>query len=118
MSTATEFAEQGKEFFNKLKLAEAEKSFQSALKADGNSIEARIGLARICILRKKTSEGESLLNDALQLAPQDAEALALRGLLFMQSELWNEALNYFEKAREGDPKLIMREFSALLQKTR
>jgi tetratricopeptide (TPR) repeat protein len=107
MATAKQFSEQGNEHLNKLQFGEAEKCFQSALKADANSIGARIGVARICILRKKNNEAENLVNDALQLAPQDADALCLRGLLYMRNEQWKEAIPYLEKARKADPKLAL-----------
>jgi tetratricopeptide (TPR) repeat protein len=106
MNTATQFTEQGKKQFNRLKLAEAEKSFQSAMKTDGKSIDARMGLARVCLLQNKPNEAESLLNDAIKLAPQNAEALSLKGVLCMHNKLWNDAVLYFEKARKADPGLV------------
>ena len=107
MTTATKFAEQGKQQLKTLKFADAEKLFQSALKADANSIGARIGLARLRVLQGNRNDAEGLVNDALKLAPQNAEALAMQGVLRMQNKIWNEAILYFEKACKADPQLVM-----------
>jgi len=64
-------------------------------------------LARICIVRKQNREAENLVNDILQLAPQDAEALSLKGLLSMRNEQWKEAIPYLKKACEADAKLVL-----------
>jgi len=61
MSTAREFVEQGNGHLKKLQFVEAGKCFQSALDTEANSIDARIGLARICIVRKQNRDRKSVV---------------------------------------------------------
>lgn len=51
----------------------------------------------------KNDEAESLVNEALQIEPHFAEALALRGLLDMQKADLQEAQQYLEAAVHVDP---------------
>src|SRR5262245_17409365 len=79
-----QFVQEGKQHFVALKFAEAEKSFRSALEADAKSIDGHMELARVCALRGKSDEAEKFINEVLALAPENAVALAWKGLLCMR----------------------------------
>lgn len=107
MNHATQMLDQAKQDLNKLQFSAAETAFQSALKTDTSSVEARIGLGRIRLLKGETEIAKLLVREALQLSPQNAEALALKGILCMQQNAWKEAIPYLEKAGQEDPQLEM-----------
>ncbi|MCI0415220.1 tetratricopeptide repeat protein [bacterium] len=107
MNTATQMIEQGKQELNNLQFMAAGNAFEKALKKDPQSVDARIGLARIRMLKEERKEGARLVEEALKLAPQNAEALALKGVTCMQSKAWKEAVLYLEKAGDADPNLEM-----------
>ena len=59
--------------------------------------------AREAFSEGKNEEAEKLLDQALEIEPQFAEALALRGLIHMQADDLEEAQGYLEKAVHIDP---------------
>lgn len=105
MTSTGQLMEEGKTYLNKFQFVPAEHSFQQALNQDPHSAEARVGLARIQLLKEQTEEGVRFLNEALEIQPSNAEALALKGISFMQKKDWKSAVTFLEKAREADPKL-------------
>ena len=107
MSTAPQMIEQGKMELSKMQFTAAETSFQNALNAEKKSVEARIGLARISLLKGEKDKSQSLVDEALKFAPENAEALSLKGVACMQRKMWKEAVSYLEKARRANPHLQM-----------
>src|SRR5215510_8250211 len=88
MMNSNQPIEQGNAYLNKFQLVPAKDSFREALTNDPRSAEARVGLARIQLLREQTEEGVRLINEALEIQPANADALALKGISFMQKEDW------------------------------
>jgi tetratricopeptide (TPR) repeat protein len=107
MNTSTEYIEKGIEQLNNLQFSSAAGSFEQALKRDRHSVDARIGLARIHFVKQEYEQAAQFINEALRIQPSNAEALALKGVSSMQNEKWEDAADYFEKARQADPKLQM-----------
>ena len=106
MNTA-QVIDQGKQELNALQFTQAENTFQNVLKTEPRSVGARIGLSRIRLLKGENKQGESLIEEALKLAPQNPEALALKGVLCMENKAWKEAILYLEKAISVDRNLEM-----------
>jgi tetratricopeptide (TPR) repeat protein len=97
--------EQGNKHFNQFEFAIAENNYRSAIKENPRSVEARVGLARIELLKEHYEQGLRFINEALEIQPSNAEALALKGVSFMQKREWESAVSFLEKARHADPKL-------------
>ena len=106
MNTA-QMIDQGKQELKTLQFTHAENTFQKALKTDSHSVDARIGLGRIRLLKGEHKEGEGLIEEALKLAPQNAEVLALKAVVCMKNKDWKQAVLQLEKAIRVDPKLEM-----------
>lgn len=107
MNSSTQLIEEGKQLLNKLQFSPAENSFEKALKQNPRSVDARIGLARIRFVKEEIEPGVRFINEALEIQPENAEALSLKGVASMQKQAWKEAVTYLEKARQADPKLKM-----------
>lgn len=104
---ASESIQQAKSLMNALQFSSAQRLFENALQVDPQSVEARIGLGRLALMRNEKELGEKYLDEVLFTQPTNAEALALKGISRMQDEDWQGAVSFLEKARKSDPDLAM-----------
>jgi len=107
MTTSAELLQQGKALMNGLQFQPAQKLFEKVLETEPKSVDARIGLGRLALINNKKDQGVKFLDEALQLQPNHAEALALKGVSKMQEEDWKGAVDLFNQARQADPTLPM-----------
>lgn len=107
MTTSAEVLQQAKGLMNALQFESAQKLFEKALESEPQSVDARIGLGRLALIRNETDHGVQLLDEALRIQPQNAEALALKGVSRMQVEDWKGAADLLAKARTSDQTLKM-----------
>jgi len=106
MSSA-EYLQQANQLMSVLQFQNAEKLYQKVLETEPKSIDARVGLGRLALIRHQTDQGVQLLEEALRLQPNHAEALALKGVSRMQAEDWKSAVELLNQARNADPNLQM-----------
>jgi tetratricopeptide (TPR) repeat protein len=107
MTTSAELIQQGKAFMNGLQFQPAQKLFEKVLETEPKSVDARIGLGRLALISNQKDQGVKFLDEALQLHPNHAEALALKGVSKMQEEDWKAAVELFNQAKQSDPNLPM-----------
>jgi tetratricopeptide (TPR) repeat protein len=74
---------------------------------DPHSAAALVARARDALLGRRIEEAAALLDRALLLASDCAEALALQGICWMQLERFDRAIEVFERARVVAPDLAM-----------
>ena len=102
-----ELIAKGKDLMQKARFAEAEKQFQQVITTNPRSAEAMVSLARIALLRRDISGAQKQLSGALKVTSNDAEAIALQGVIFMTQGKFGEAVEQLEKAKSINPKLEM-----------
>ena len=107
MNSNTERIEEANEHIQHFKFTEAEKDFRDALAEDPTAIPAKVGLARILLLKKAPSDAIEILNQVLETHPANAEAIALKAIVFMMQRDWANAVSLLEIARQYNPDLPM-----------
>jgi len=98
MPAETSRIQKGIEFATQLRIPEAEDAFRIALREDPESIEARLLLARILLLKAQTAEADQLLDEVLKRQPQNGEAFALKGIGCMNMGDFHGAIVLLERA--------------------
>lgn len=78
-SSAAELLRKADAHMARNQLREAEKCYRAALKGDGKSVPALVGLARIGAATGHAAPARELLHKALTLRPNDASALVTLG---------------------------------------
>ena len=78
--------------------------FEKRVKVHPNDLAARLDLAHRYLDAGMTEKALSQYAVALDMDPDDAEALAHVGLVFFQAERYDEALQYVDHALETDPR--------------
>ncbi len=86
-------------------LAEAKTHFLRALQMPEDWQEARRCLARIALIQQQPHDAEIHLRVLLEADPEDAEAMALDGLLYLRRGKSTEAVEALERARALAPGL-------------
>ncbi|MBV8206017.1 MAG: tetratricopeptide repeat protein [Acidobacteria bacterium] len=66
-------------------IAKAEENYNSALAADGKSLEALLGMARVKQLQNNPAEAERRIQQAIEVAPKDIRPRAALATLYMVS---------------------------------
>jgi tetratricopeptide (TPR) repeat protein len=99
---AIQLIEEGKQFAAKLELENAEAKFSNALNSDPGSIDARIWLGKVALMRGQSNVASNFLKETLAIQPKDAEALALQGVSELQQGNLEAAVQYLESARKLD----------------
>jgi len=74
---------------------------------DPGSVPALLGLARVALVGSRLDEALEWLDRALAIQPGCAEAVALKGLFWMQQRHFEKALELLEQAQAMDPDLAM-----------
>ena len=104
---STELINKGKELMEKAQFTAAEQKFREALKADLRSIEAMLWLTRLALMKGDRQAAHRLVDEALKVKPDHAEAIALRGVIAMTGEKFDEAVANLEMAKTINPDLEM-----------
>ena len=107
MTTSAVLLQQGKDLMSGLQFQPAQKLFEKVLESEPQSVDARVWLGRLALIRNQKDQGVQLLDEALKLQPGNAEALALKGVSKMQAEDWKGAVDLLNQARSSDPNLPM-----------
>jgi len=107
MASADRLINEAQSALQKLRFAEAGKLYHDALKIDPHSLEAKVGLGRLELMRENEEAGLKLLDEVLDSAPHYAEALALKGINALRKGDYPVAIGFLEDARAADPDLEM-----------
>lgn len=91
-------------------LSRAETAFETALELDGRHARAALGVAMIKMLKGSLERAEQLLLSAIDNDPYLAEAYYTLGLLYLQTDRADEALDMLEQARRVNPDHAMTHF--------
>ena len=86
------------------RLEEAEEKYQQVLKMDEGHPASLANIAAIQLHMKKNVEAEANLKKALELNPQYGYALSLLGILYLQQDKVDEALDALSRSAQIDPK--------------
>ena len=97
---AIQWIEEGKQFAAKLELENAEAKFNKALNSDPGSIDARIWLGKVALMKGQSDVASNFLKEALAIEPKDAEALALQGVSELLKRNLEAALQYLQSAEK------------------
>ncbi len=95
-----QWIEEGKQFAAKLELENAEAKFNKALNSDPRSIDARVWLGKVALMKGQSEVASNFLKEALAIEPKDAEALALQGVSELQKGNLDTALQYLQSAEK------------------
>lgn len=89
------------------RVGEAVRELRAAVQLDPNALEARLELCRILGATGLSQESEQLADEALAIAPENADALALKGVLLNGRKEYEAARALLEKALQINPSLTM-----------
>jgi tetratricopeptide (TPR) repeat protein len=78
---------------------------------DPRSVAALVGLSRLALLERRADDALARLDQALALQPENADALSLRGIYWMQRGEFERAAEVLEQAEALDPNLAMIHFN-------
>ena len=95
----------------RLDLAGAKIDFEAALKANADSVAARLGLARVAAADGRTADVDRLLAEVLQRDPGNAEAIGniagIAGINSPRGQAARQLLERSQAARPTDPRLAV-----------
>src|SRR5262245_46546677 len=97
---AIQLIEEGKQFAAKLELEKAEEKYNKELHTDTDSIDDRIWLGKVALMKGQSDVASNFLKEALAMEPKDAEALALQGVCELQQGNLEAAIQYLESAKK------------------
>ena len=75
--------------------------------SDPHSVAELVRLGRLALLNRCADDALGPLNEALALQPDHAEALALKGIYWMQRKDFERAIESLERAKAADTSLAM-----------
>ena len=107
MTTSVELVTRANELMTRLQFTKAQECFQQALVLDARSVGALVGLGRLALLKQAGDDARALLDRALAVHPNHAEALAVKGIYWMQINEMERAIEVLEQAKVADPGLQM-----------
>jgi len=107
VTTSLELITRANGLLGRLQFSEAEECLQKAVALDSRSTGALIGLGRLALLKRRADDALPLLDRALLLQPNCAEALAVKGICWMQQKEYHRAIEFLEQAKASDPDLAM-----------
>lgn len=88
-------------------LPEAEESYQRVLKQDSDSIDARLGLARLEQLRGNAAEAEQAFLKIVEDNSGCVPAIDALGQFYAAEQRWNEAISTLARATEAAPQDVV-----------
>ncbi len=80
----------------------ATRYFQLMIKDDPDSLQAKLGLAKVYKARGKKTRMQILVTDVLNITPNDIDALQLQGEIYLWSKDWKSAHSVFTKILKLD----------------
>lgn len=94
------------------KLDEARSEHQAMVSEGASAVALNIAEARLAIAAKDTGKALTLLNEAVDEAPDNAQARHLRGMVYTYQKDYPKAVEDFEAALEGNPKIAYAHYYA------
>jgi tetratricopeptide (TPR) repeat protein len=88
-------------------LDDADRSFSSAIDLNPGSMRAHVGRAQLLLQRGMPTQAEQQIDIALELAPEAAETLALKGEMRRLAQDRDPARQYFDRAIAVDPSVLV-----------
>ena len=87
-------------------LQEAEAEYKIVLEAEPQNIQAKSGLAKIYFAQQKYSTAIVILEDLIELKPNDVSLLMLLSRSLLRNEERNKAMDYYKQALQLNPSLL------------
>ena len=107
MTTSLELVTRANGLLSRLQFSEAEECLRKAIAMDCRSTAALVGLGRLALLMRCVDDALPPIDRALLLQPDCAEALAVKGICWMQRKEYDRAIEFLERAKVSDPNLAM-----------
>ena len=108
----------GAALFHKGEVDGAIEQYQKALELNPNYVAARANLAGVLLSQasrfleqKQLDAALDKVNSALKIAPKNAEAYGLRGGIYAEKKLWDQAEKDFQTALQIDGKNVQMKFN-------
>jgi len=98
---------EGKRFMEMMRFRDAETNFRNAIASDLRSVDARLCLARLAIMKNEEEGSLKLLEEVRAIQPDHSEASALQAILSMRKGEFDVAVELLERARKLQPDLEM-----------
>lgn len=92
-------------YFRKVRLVDAERSFQQAIELAPTSTDARSKLSELYLVQGRFKEAMAVANDALRLDPQNGRLYNLKGWIHRTAGDTDLAISSYQTAVERDPDL-------------
>lgn len=83
--------------------AQAEQAFLQALEVDPGEYSAYLGLSEVYRFANRREDQQSMVDQAMALAPEDADVWNAQGVALEVTERWVEATDAYEKALALEP---------------
>jgi transitional endoplasmic reticulum ATPase len=97
-------------------MQEAEAEYKIVLEAESQNIQAKSGLAKIYFAQQKYSTAIVILEDLVELKPNDVSLLMLLSRSLLRNEERNKAIDYYKQALQLNPSLLDEELDQHLRK--
>ena len=97
-------------------MQEAEAEYKIVLEAEPQNIQAKSGLAKIYFAQQKYSTAIVILEDLIELKPNDVSLLMLLSRSLLRNEERNKAIDYYKQALQLNPSLLDEELDQQLRK--
>jgi tetratricopeptide (TPR) repeat protein len=107
MADIEKHLEDARAALSQLRVTEAARLYQKVLELEPNNLDALVGLGRIQLMLENEEQGLHWLDKALDIAPDHAEALALKGVHALRRGDYAAAIGFLEDARAADASLEM-----------
>lgn len=98
---------EGKKLMELMRFREAEMNFRNAMTSDSRSVEARLWLIRLAIMKNEEEYSLKLLEDVRAIQADHPEALTFQAILSMRKGEFGSAVEHLERARKLQPDLEM-----------
>src|SRR5437660_75183 len=107
VASAKQHIEQAKAYLAENRLDEAEAQLRQAIAIDRREVSARVELARLLGAMGRFDECCQFADEALQIAPEDPDALTLKGMNLIVQDRHKEAIEVLRRALALNPKQLI-----------
>jgi transitional endoplasmic reticulum ATPase len=97
-------------------MQEAEAEYKIVLEAEPQNIQAKSGLAKIYFAQQKYSTAIVILEDLIELKPNDVSLLMLLSRSLLRNDERNKAMDYYKQALQLNPSLLDEELDQHLRR--
>jgi SpoVK/Ycf46/Vps4 family AAA+-type ATPase len=87
-------------------MQEAETEYKTVLEAEPQNTQAKSGLAKIYFAQQKYSTAIVILEDLIEIKPNDVSLLMLLSRSLLRNEEHNKAIDYYKQALQLNPSLL------------